>query len=92
MPANDLGCKYTCYKCEAKFYDLKRPEPICPKCHANQRDPAAQKAPEPRRNRLAVAPKPASRPEVTSEDEATEDAEPSSGEEEESETNDEEED
>ncbi|RME06779.1 MAG: TIGR02300 family protein [Deltaproteobacteria bacterium] len=34
----DLGKKYTCYACGIKFYDLKRPEPICPKCHANQRE------------------------------------------------------
>lgn len=34
----DLGKKYTCYACGIKFYDLNRPEPICPKCHADQRN------------------------------------------------------
>ena len=33
-----LGTRYTCYQCEKKFYDLNRPEPICPGCGADQRD------------------------------------------------------
>lgn len=33
-----LGKKYTCYKCKTKFYDLGKPEPICPKCGADQRN------------------------------------------------------
>jgi predicted nucleic acid-binding Zn-ribbon protein len=33
-----LGKKYTCYSCHTKFYDLGKPEPLCPKCGANQRD------------------------------------------------------
>jgi hypothetical protein len=32
-----LGGRHTCYACGAKFYDLNRPEPVCPRCHANQR-------------------------------------------------------
>ena len=36
--ATDLGVKYTCFKCGTKFYDLKRPIPLCPKCGADQRD------------------------------------------------------
>jgi len=34
----DLGTKFSCYKCQAKFYDLKKPAPICPKCGADQRE------------------------------------------------------
>lgn len=34
----DLGTKYECYTCGAKFYDFGRPAPICPKCSANQKD------------------------------------------------------
>lgn len=34
----DLGNRYDCYNCGAKFYDLGRPEPLCPKCGANQKD------------------------------------------------------
>src|SRR5438445_1551640 len=39
----ELGKKYTCYSCHTKFYDLGKPEPICPKCGADQRD--AEEAP-----------------------------------------------
>lgn len=33
-----LGNRYTCYTCGTKFYDLNRPEPLCPECNADQRD------------------------------------------------------
>ena len=32
----DLGIKYVCYNCAAKFYDLNKPEAVCPICDANQ--------------------------------------------------------
>lgn len=56
MAAKDLGTKYTCFKCGVKFYDLKKPEPICPKCGADQRESPALRAPEKgeRRRRAAV--------------------------------------
>jgi uncharacterized protein (TIGR02300 family) len=58
MPAKDLGTKYVCYKCSTKFYDLKKPDPLCPKCGADQREsPALKPASEGRRGRLAAAPK-----------------------------------
>ena len=31
-----LGNRFQCYECGAKFYDLNRPEPVCPTCGANQ--------------------------------------------------------
>lgn len=34
----NLGKKYSCYSCHTKFYDLGKPEPICPKCGADQRE------------------------------------------------------
>lgn len=37
MTATSYGTKYTCYHCGCKFYDLNRPEPICPKCQTDQR-------------------------------------------------------
>ena len=37
----ELGNKYECYSCGTKFYDLGKPQPICPKCGANQKDAAA---------------------------------------------------
>lgn len=55
MPAKDLGSKHVCFKCGAKFYDLKKPDPICPKCGADQREATAK--PEGRRSRLSAVPK-----------------------------------
>ncbi len=48
----NLGKKYECFSCGTKFYDLGRPEAVCPKCGANQKDarPADEPvAPRPRR-------------------------------------------
>ena len=42
MDMSKYGKKYICFKCGGKFYDLKKPEPICPRCKANQKE-----APEP---------------------------------------------
>ena len=36
-----LGTRYTCFECSCKFYDLNRPEPICPKCGVDQVDDPA---------------------------------------------------
>ncbi|MBY0400677.1 FYDLN acid domain-containing protein [Myxococcota bacterium] len=33
-----LGFRWSCYGCGAKFYDLGKDEPLCPKCGADQRD------------------------------------------------------
>lgn len=52
MAAKELGNKHVCFKCSTKFYDLKKPEPICPKCGADQREMPA-KAPEKERKRPA---------------------------------------
>ncbi len=57
----DLGAKHTCYQCGTRFYDLKRPAPICPKCGADQRQSPAQKAPaaaERRRSPPKAVPQP----------------------------------
>ena len=32
------GLKYTCFSCGCKFYDLNRPEAICPKCKIDQKE------------------------------------------------------
>ena len=50
----NLGKKFECYNCRTKFYDLGKPEAICPKCGANQKDAlrmdeGAAPAPRPRR-------------------------------------------
>ncbi len=45
-----LGKRYSCFECELKFYDLNKPEPICPKCGADQRNDLS---PDPRDTVLA---------------------------------------
>jgi len=41
----NLGKKWTCFSCSAKFYDFMKPEAVCPKCGANQKEaPAKPKA------------------------------------------------
>jgi uncharacterized protein (TIGR02300 family) len=58
MPAKDLGTKHTCFKCSTKFYDMKKPDPVCPKCGSDQRDSPANRPPqESRRSRLSAVPK-----------------------------------
>jgi uncharacterized protein (TIGR02300 family) len=53
--AKDLGKKHTCYSCQAKFYDLGKPQAICPKCGANQKDAEdAHPAPSSRSRRAAA--------------------------------------
>ena len=59
MPAKDLGTKHVCFKCGTRFYDLKKPEPICPKCGADQRQGPTKAAPE---KRARTAARPAARP------------------------------
>jgi hypothetical protein len=56
--ATNLGVKYTCFKCGAKFYDLKRPIPLCPKCGADQREspPPEQPVVERKRARSKTPP------------------------------------
>lgn len=43
MTLKDLGTKHTCWKCGAKFYDMKKPVPICPKCGSDARQRPANK-------------------------------------------------
>lgn len=57
MPAKDLGTKHTCFKCQTRFYDLRKVEPICPKCGADQRQsPASKPAPAEKRSRAPAKP------------------------------------
>ena len=42
IAVGQLGEKYVCFQCRAKFYDLGKPEPRCPKCGADQRDAPRQ--------------------------------------------------
>ncbi len=38
----NLGKKYTCFKCETKFYDFNKPDAVCPKCGTNQKNAPAR--------------------------------------------------
>ncbi len=76
MPAKDLGTKHVCFKCGTRFYDLGKPEPLCPKCGADQRQSPAVKPASEKRSRPAarpVAPEPEPAEAVAAE--ADEDAE-----------------
>jgi uncharacterized protein (TIGR02300 family) len=35
---SDFGTKYVCFECGCKFYDLHKPEPVCPRCNTNQKN------------------------------------------------------
>jgi uncharacterized protein (TIGR02300 family) len=74
MPAKDLGSKHLCFKCSTKFYDLKKPFPVCPKCGADQRESPALKAPPEKRSRAAKPVEPVA-PEVDEEAEVEEELE-----------------
>ena len=56
-----LGNKLTCSNCGAKFYDLKKKQPVCPKCGE---DYVVQK-PKTRRAAPPVEPAPAPVPDAT---------------------------
>jgi uncharacterized protein (TIGR02300 family) len=54
-----LGAKWNCFRCGAKFYDLNRPDPVCPKCGADQRERPFDSSSEssgPAQRRPALAP------------------------------------
>ncbi len=42
----DLGNKFVCYQCGCKFYDLTKPQPICPKCGVDQNDAPKKGGPQ----------------------------------------------
>jgi predicted nucleic acid-binding Zn-ribbon protein len=78
MPAKELGTKHVCFKCSTKFYDLKKAEPVCPKCGADQRQSPALKAPAEKRARppaRPAPPPPPPPPEAEAEADLDEDAE-----------------
>ena len=53
-----LGTRWTCYSCLGAFYDLNKPEPICPRCNADQRDTPKVEPVKPKRKRKAAKKKP----------------------------------
>ncbi len=77
----DLGSKHECPSCGAKFYDLGKPDPTCPKCGANpttaEEEEQGKKAPPASRAKAvkAKAPSPAPDAASDSEDGADDDSE-----------------
>src|SRR6266566_4931783 len=67
----DLGKKYECFRCGTKFYNLGKPEAICPKCSANQKDAKLEEspapAPRPPRRSMIMEPIPDENPEFEGE-------------------------
>lgn len=55
-----LGNKLTCSNCGAKFYDLKKKQPVCPKCGEDYvvQKPKTRRTPTPAEPNLAPAPAP----------------------------------
>ncbi len=51
-----LGSKWVCYSCQAKFYDMNKVDPHCPKCNADQRMSPAFEKPKRSRAKKAAAP------------------------------------
>jgi hypothetical protein len=51
-----LGRRWVCFSCGARFYDLNKAEPLCPKCATNQLESPLLKQPK-RTRKKAAAPK-----------------------------------
>ena len=75
MVAKDLGSKYICFKCSTKFYDLRKPIPVCPKCGVDQREAPVVKAPSRKAAAKAVEAAEKEAPEVDEEAEKEEEEE-----------------
>jgi uncharacterized protein (TIGR02300 family) len=48
----DLGKRYKCYKCGTKFYDLNKPQPVCPSCGEDQNIEESKKMLKRKRRRV----------------------------------------
>jgi hypothetical protein len=52
IPHPKYGLKFECFACDTRFYMMGRPDPICPKCGADQRErpkETAKDTPKPKR-------------------------------------------
>jgi len=45
MPELKMGVKRECFNCGTKFYDLGKPEAICPKCGSDQKNASKAESP-----------------------------------------------
>ena len=65
-----LGNRFTCFSCQTSFYDLNKPDPLCPKCGTDQREiPKVEEKPRKRtRKKAAKKKKPAINPALAEDD------------------------
>jgi uncharacterized protein (TIGR02300 family) len=54
-----LGRKWVCFSCQAKFYDLKKADPTCPRCGADPRQAPVEEPPKRARKSKKSPPDPA---------------------------------
>lgn len=57
-----LGQRWICFSCACKFYDMNKPDPICPKCQANQHESPLFKTAKPARKKARKKPAKVVRP------------------------------
>jgi uncharacterized protein (TIGR02300 family) len=76
MPKPELGTKRTCVACGARFYDLGKTPPICPKCGTEQppEQPRLKRGGNPVEDKRAKKVVPAARTEEPDAEVETEDA------------------
>ena len=57
IPHPQYGLKFECFGCSTKFYEMGRPDPICPKCGTDQRErPKAEPKTTPKAKRSGIRP------------------------------------
>ena len=57
IPHPKYGFKFECFACGTRFYLMGKPEPMCPKCGADQRErPKESTSPAPKAKRPAIRP------------------------------------
>ena len=60
----ELGKRFKCYKCNCKFYDLGKPNPICPRCGEDQTNEENKKLLKRKRKRVIGKGRSDVRPEI----------------------------
>ena len=77
-----LGTRWTCYSCAGHFYDLNKPDPICPRCEADQRESPEVEKPKRKKaaRKKAKKKKPSINPALMKEEEEVRPAEAAEGE------------
>lgn len=56
MAKPEWGNRYVCFSCGCKYYDLNRPEPLCPRCESDPREAVLASRTSPRRTREPSSP------------------------------------